>query len=97
MPEIQSQVLDGDTVLLEYALGDPRSFVWVVSSDKVASVTLTRREWEVLDLVRDGLTTGEIAERLFVTPETVRTHIAAAMRKLEVPDREAALRLLEPR
>src|SRR5206468_11204872 len=48
-------------------------------------VTLTRREWEVLDLVRDGLTTGEIAERLFVTPETVRTHIAAARRKPGVP------------
>jgi len=68
-----------------------------VSLAEERGVTLTRREWEVLDLVRDGLTTGEIAERLFVTPETVRTHIAAAMRKLEVPDREAALRLLEPR
>ena len=68
-----------------------------VSLAEEQGVTLTRREWEVLDLVREGLTTGEIAERLFVTPETVRTHIASAMRKLDVPDREAALRLLETR
>jgi DNA-binding NarL/FixJ family response regulator len=60
-------------------------------------VTLTRREWEVLDLARDGLSTAEIAKRLFVTPETVRTHIASAKRKLHVPDRESALRLLEHR
>jgi DNA-binding NarL/FixJ family response regulator len=69
----------------------------LVSLAEERGVTLTRREWEVLDLVREGLTTGDIAERLFVTPETVRTHIASAMRKLDVPDREAALRLLETR
>jgi DNA-binding NarL/FixJ family response regulator len=60
-------------------------------------VTLTRREWDVLELMRDGLSTGEIGTRLFVTPETVRTHIASILRKLDVPDRESALRLLEER
>jgi DNA-binding NarL/FixJ family response regulator len=68
-----------------------------VSFAEERGVRLTRREWEVLDLAREGLATGEIAERLFVTPETVRTHIASAVHKLEVPDREAALRLLETR
>lgn len=55
---------------------------------------LTSREWEVLDLMRQGLTTSDIAERLFVTPVTVRTHVSAILRKLHVRDREAALRLL---
>jgi DNA-binding NarL/FixJ family response regulator len=50
---------------------------------------LTEREWDVLGLMRAGLSTGEIAARLFVTPVTVRTHVSAIMRKLHVPDRQA--------
>jgi DNA-binding NarL/FixJ family response regulator len=60
-------------------------------------VELTSREWEVLELMRDGLSTAEIAERLFVSPVTVRSHIAAVVRKLRVPDRDAAVRLLDER
>ena len=55
---------------------------------------LTSREWETLDLMRQGLSTAEIAEQLFVSPVTVRTHVAAVLRKLQVPDREAAVQLV---
>lgn len=58
-------------------------------------VELTDREREVLAMMRDGLTTAEIAERLFVAPVTVRTHIAAVLRKLRVPNRSAAVELLQ--
>jgi DNA-binding NarL/FixJ family response regulator len=58
-------------------------------------VDLTDREREVLAMMRDGLTTAEMAERLFVAPVTVRTHVAAILRKLRVPDRRAAVELLE--
>jgi two-component system, NarL family, nitrate/nitrite response regulator NarL len=58
---------------------------------------LTNRELEVLELVCQGLRTGEIADRLFVARVTVRTHIASILRKLGVPDREAAIRLLDQR
>lgn len=54
---------------------------------------LTSREWETLDLMRQGLSTAEIAERLFVTPVTVRTHVSAILRKLRVSDREAAIEI----
>jgi DNA-binding NarL/FixJ family response regulator len=56
---------------------------------------LTDREWEVLEAMRQGLTTDEIAARLFISPVTVRTHISAILRKLHVETREAALELLE--
>jgi DNA-binding NarL/FixJ family response regulator len=59
------------------------------------SVELTDREWEVLDLMRDGLPTEEIATRLFISPVTVRTHVSAILRKLQVSTREEALSLLE--
>jgi DNA-binding NarL/FixJ family response regulator len=57
-------------------------------------VELTSREWEVLELLRSGLSTAEIAARLFVTQATVRTHVAAVLKKLHVPDRKSALNLL---
>jgi DNA-binding NarL/FixJ family response regulator len=55
---------------------------------------LTSREWEVLELLRRGDSTADIAARLFVSPATVRTHVAAVLHKLNVPSREA-LRELE--
>ena len=56
---------------------------------------LTRREWEVLELLGEGLTTAEIAEKLFVSPATVRTHVASTLRKLSAPDRQSAVALLK--
>ena len=55
---------------------------------------LTAREWEVLHLLRDGASTAEIAARLFVSQATVRSHVAAVLKKLKVPDRQAAIELL---
>lgn len=60
-------------------------------------VELTSREWEILDLLRQGLTTAEIAERLFVSKVTVRRHVSGILRKLKVKDRKAALSLVEER
>jgi DNA-binding NarL/FixJ family response regulator len=57
-------------------------------------VTLTSREWEVLELLRGGLTTAEIAERLFISKGTVRSHVAAILKKLDAPNRAAALGML---
>jgi DNA-binding NarL/FixJ family response regulator len=59
------------------------------------SAELTDREWEVLELMRQGCSTEEIAARFFISPVTVRTHVSAILRKLHVPTREAAIELLE--
>jgi DNA-binding NarL/FixJ family response regulator len=61
------------------------------------SARLTGREWDVLELLREGLTTAEMAQRLYVSQTTVRSHVAAVLRKLRVPDRDAAIRLLQER
>jgi len=60
-----------------------------------AGVRLTSREWEVLELMRRGMTTAEIARRLFISQATVRSHIASTLAKLRVPDRRAAIRMFE--
>ncbi|QNE37045.1 response regulator transcription factor [Leifsonia shinshuensis] len=56
--------------------------------------TLTRREAEVLDLVSDGLSNGEIASALFVGGSTVKTHINAIFAKLGVASRAQAIALV---
>jgi DNA-binding NarL/FixJ family response regulator len=54
---------------------------------------LTGREAEVLELLQDGCTNSQIAERLSIGIETVRTHARSVYRKLGVPSRrELALR-----
>lgn len=57
-------------------------------------VTLTGREQEVLDLLCEGLATTEIGARLFISGVTVRTHICSIVKKLHVPDRAAAISLV---
>jgi DNA-binding NarL/FixJ family response regulator len=52
---------------------------------------LTKREREVLRLLADGLTNEEIGKRLFLSPETVRTHVQKAMRRLEADTRTQAV------
>ncbi len=51
---------------------------------------LTAREVEVLRCVADGLSDGEIAERLFLSPHTVHRHVANIRTKLRQPSRAAA-------
>jgi len=52
---------------------------------------LTSREWEVFDLLCERKTTDAIADELFLSPETVRSHVKAIFRKLGVNSREEAV------
>jgi len=58
-------------------------------TDRVPS--LTRREREVLRELADGLSNEAIGKRLFISPETVRTHVRKAMAKLEADTRTQAV------
>jgi DNA-binding NarL/FixJ family response regulator len=56
-----------------------------------ALAQLTEREREVLTLVAQGCTNGEIAQRLFIGEGTVKTHINHLFTKLDLRDRAAAI------
>jgi DNA-binding NarL/FixJ family response regulator len=58
------------------------------------AVTLTPREWEVGELLRERYSTAEIADRLGVSPVTVRRHVGLLLQKLGAESRESAVDML---
>jgi DNA-binding NarL/FixJ family response regulator len=66
-------------------------------ADESPAPRLTSREWEVLELLADGGSTREIANRLVLSASAVRAHITSIVRKLRVTDRAAAAELFHRR
>jgi DNA-binding CsgD family transcriptional regulator len=67
------------------------------SSVPAASTALSPRELEVLHLVSTGMTSPEIAATLFVSPHTVKRHMANIREKLGVRSQAAAIAALRDR
>ncbi|HJU44832.1 MAG TPA: helix-turn-helix transcriptional regulator [Vicinamibacterales bacterium] len=60
---------------------------------RIEALGLTPRELEVLQLIADGLSTREMADRLFVSENTVKTHISRVLDKLGASRRTQAVQL----
>ena len=81
---------------LEKQSFDRSSFRRIVTDAKISMEqnselnVLTEREREVLDLLAKGFTNKEIAEKLFITTNTVKRHLKAVFEKLDVHTRSAA-------
>jgi DNA-binding NarL/FixJ family response regulator len=56
----------------------------VVRKKPKEEINLTKREIEIVRLISDGLTSQQMADRLFISPRTVETHRANLMKKLSV-------------
>jgi predicted ATPase/DNA-binding CsgD family transcriptional regulator len=78
------------------AMGLDRATAYALSKEKSSTPEqpggLTPREVEVLGLVAEGLTSVEVAQRLFLSPRTVDTHLTSIYHKLGVSSRAAAVR-----
>jgi DNA-binding NarL/FixJ family response regulator len=58
---------------------------------------LTQREFDILELVAEGLDNHAIARRLVLSPKTVRNHVSNVLAKLNVADRSHAIVLSRQR
>lgn len=86
-------VAEGLGVFSGPALDAVRAGKAAVTSPPVDPWGLSARQIEVLELVADGLTNQEIAERLFLTPKTVKNHINQIFSKLGARNRGQAIAL----
>lgn len=62
-----------------------------VDTQKIASLGLSKRELEVLELIVKGMSNKEIAETLFISESTVKTHVSNLLLKLDVKRRTQAI------
>ena len=63
----------------------------VRSLDDEPERVVTKREEEVLQLIADGCSTPEVAERLYISQKTVKNHLASIYQKLDARDRTQAV------
>ncbi len=94
-------VLEGEAAmppkLVARVLEDFREPTRRLSRRPSFAARLSSREWEVMELLRSGKSTEEVAKQLFLSPTTVRVHVSSVLRKLAVKDRESAFKLLRGR
>ena len=79
-----------------------RRILWIFHQGRGSAVSeqgqvVSEREVEILELVAQGLTNGEIARRLWVTETTVKFHLSRIYRKIGVSNRTAAAMWLRDR
>jgi DNA-binding CsgD family transcriptional regulator len=78
-------------VIREMPVAAPSTFV--LNGDKLASLGITKRELEILTLIAEGLSNKEIAERVFVSENTVKTHSRRIFDKLGAKRRTQAVQI----
>lgn len=78
------QIVNGTTFT---ALGGPP-----LAHDSLGGAGLTKREQVIVEALARGLSNKQIAKELFVTEQTVKYHLTNIYRKLELPNRMAAVR-----
>ncbi len=81
------------TILIEKEVLSEKSETFVINEKEIIRLNISKRELEVLQLMSEGLSNQEIAERLFVSLNTIKTHNARLFGKLEVKRRTQAIEI----
>jgi DNA-binding NarL/FixJ family response regulator len=69
------------------------SLVVAPNAEALAQVGMTPREYDVLTLIAEGLSTRDMAARLSVSENTVKTHVSRVLAKLQATRRTQAVQL----
>lgn len=64
---------------------------FVAADEQLATLGISKREYEILQLMAEGLSNQEIAEKVFVSVNTVKTHVSNLLLKLDAKRRTQAV------
>lgn len=81
------------TVVIEKEIFVQKRIDFTINEEEVADRKISKRELEVLELMAQGLSNQEIAARLFVSLNTIKTHSSNLFQKLEVKRRTQAIEM----
>jgi len=79
------------TIIIEKPIYINNSDEFIVNEKVLQQLGVSKRELEVLHLMAEGLSNGEIAARLFVSLNTVKTHTSKLFEKMDVKRRTQAI------
>jgi len=71
----------------------PSSQPFALNQDRMKDLGITKRELEILELIAQGMSNREIAEKLFVSENTVKTHSSRLFDKLSAKRRTQAVQI----
>ena len=71
----------------------PTAASFTLNEEKLRALGVTRRELEILELIANGMSNREIAEKLFVSENTVKTHSSRLFDKLSAKRRTQAVQI----
>lgn len=83
-------IIEGEDYIQPSLIPMLNSKLLEMDSDKVKLDLLTRREYEVLKLLTEGMFNKEIAMKLNISERTVKNHVSNIFKKIEVTDRTQA-------
>ncbi|WP_299884796.1 response regulator transcription factor [uncultured Lacinutrix sp.] len=64
-----------------------------INHQKIKELEITKREYEVLQAISEGLSNKEIAEKLFLSESTIKTHVSNLLLKLNAKRRTQAIQI----
>jgi DNA-binding CsgD family transcriptional regulator len=80
-----------ETIVIEKEIYIKNDTAFVLNEKEIEKLGISKRELEVLQLMAEGLSNQEIAERLFVSLNTIKTHSSKVLEKLDVKRRTQAV------
>ena len=87
----KEQVIVERELIVEREVLVPAGAPFAVNEQRLQELAITKRELEILQLIADGLSNREIAEKLFVSENTVKTHSSRLFDKLSAKRRTQAV------
>lgn len=87
----KEQVIVERELIIEREVRVPAGTPFAVNAERLQELAITKRELEILELIAHGLSNREIAEKLFVSENTVKTHSSRLFDKLSAKRRTQAV------